>query len=137
MFRKRSQLTDFELEVEKKFWTNTLNSIPNDKFALYNGTNLKLRHCYGAFQKPIHSNIWFVNEHIVAFIISNYIALHNISKETTKYVGINKVVGEVTSFYICPNKEISQDTSESIDDDKDETHLIGYAEAPREIRKRI
>lgn len=85
--------------------------------------------------------MWFVNDNIVAFIISNYIALHNITRETTKYVGINKVVGEITSFYICPNKEKTADLADqsqaSLDDDKDETHLIGYAEAPWEIKKRI
>lgn len=70
-----------------------------------------------------------MTENIVAFIISNYIALYNITKETTKYIGINKVVNEVTAFYVCPNKE------SSIEDE--ETHLVGYAEAPWEIKKKI
>ena len=100
-------LTQAEADAARKINPNTLNSIPNS-LTLYNGANLNLKNCYGGYQKPIHSNMWFVDDNTIVFIISNYIALFNIQRQTTSYLGINKVVGEVTAFYSCKNTKKTQ-----------------------------
>jgi hypothetical protein len=101
--------------------------------------------------------MWFINDSTVAFFISNYIALHNIHRETTNYVGVEKVVGEVTAFYSISNKKqlplkchpqginlMHAETSEPIQTQTEgedprgaeETHLIAYAESPIERKEK-
>jgi hypothetical protein len=92
--------------------------------------------CYGAYQKPIYSNIWFINDTTFIYLISNYIAFYNMTRKTTSYLGINKNISEITAFYVC--KKVAKNVkakgappviAEDGEEDEEDSHVLAYAES--------
>ena len=75
---------------------------------LFNGVEFQLKKVFGQIQYPIDKTVHFISQrkhlplitHVdsILFFVGNYIALHNVLRDETRYIGIEANLSKLTAF---------------------------------------
>ena len=80
---------------------------------------VSLLKAFGIYRKPLNKNLHFVTDNICMFLISNYLAVHDLDNDKTEYIELNSKVDNPTAIFSTKCKDASNSKKTEQDNTKD------------------
>ena len=74
---------------------------------------------FGIHRRPLNKNLHFVTDNVCIFLISNYLAVHDLDNDKTEYIELNSKIDNPTAIFSTKCKDTSSNKKTDHDNTKD------------------